>query len=128
MSRTLGLFIASQAPLEAFSRELAGLLSLHWTKAGSSSEPRLEWRGAGFDLILSEHEFESRHGLAFPNYKYYLCFYQHNSKTPESASRLVDAAARRMFKTLRLKGRWPLLLVEDVNEKLAEYSPQSQKL
>lgn len=128
MSRTLGLFIASPTPLESFSGELEALLSLSWTRAGSPSEPRMEWRGEGFDMILSEHEFKNYQDLAFQNYKYYLCLCPHGSQTPESAARLLDAAARRLFETLRLKGHWPLLLVEDVNEKLAEYAPRPQKL
>ncbi len=124
MSQSMDIFVDADAPITTFILELELLLAVKFQLRSREDEIWYEVDSPKLVLTVGEHEFESDDGLNFEDYRYNIALWPINYKTEEEWAQIRNEAAQRIFQQLKATQKYSLILVDDVQVKLAEFSPQ----
>ena len=124
MSQSMDIFVDADEPLTTFVLELESLLAVKFQLCSREDEIWYEVNSPKLVLTVGEHEFENDGGLNFEDYRYNIALWPINYKTEEEWAQIRNEAAQRIFQQLKATQKYSLILVDDVQVKLAEFSPQ----
>jgi hypothetical protein len=124
MSQSMDIFVGANEPLTTFVLELESLLAVKFQLRSREDEIWYEVDSPKLVLTVGEHEFENDGGLNFEDYRYNIALWPINYKTEEEWAQIRNEAAQRIFQQLKATQKYSLILVDDVQVKLAEFSPQ----
>lgn len=114
------IFIASDLPIEAFVAEVAEVLGKSFEVRHYEDEPDVYvHQSDGLGLMLYRHDYENDADLVFDAHQYCIDI----AGGPTRAD--VDRQARALYAELRADGRYPLMLVDDVQFEIDRFTPSS---
>lgn len=120
MTTTSTVFAASPATLQSVSDEVERVFGVPLVQVDD------EWRGAKIDgarvFVREGHPYEADCEMDFPRYSIEVRFLRGHPVRPGAE----DEAAARLFAALRVKGRYPLLLAEDLQQRIDSFEPPSE--
>jgi hypothetical protein len=123
MSQSLDIFVDTDEPLVALVHELESLLGVQFRLRTRQDETWYESATPHLVLTVGEHEFENDRDLNFEDYRYAISLRPIHYKTIAEWNQVRNDAAQRVFQALKATNKHCLMLVDDVQVKLAEYSP-----
>jgi hypothetical protein len=123
MAQRLGIFVDTSDSLAAFVRELELLLGIEFQMASADDEIWYQFADPTIVLTVGEHPFENDHDLNFEDYRYDISVRPINYTTPEEWRARREDAAYSIFHKLMATQKYPLLLVDNLQIKLAEFVP-----
>lgn len=121
MGKTIDLFLDADIDLATLVRDLESLYASKATLAGSNGETWYQFDNSKVAFTVGEHDLINDQGMHFEDYRYQVQMWP-LSKSEEGYERL-NAFAQQMYKRLKAKHKYALLLTDDVQAKLAEYHP-----
>jgi len=124
MSQSMDIFVDADEPITTFVLELESLLDVKFQLRTREGEIWYEYDSSKLVLTVGEHEFENDGGLNFEDYRYNIALWPINYKTEAEWHKTRNDAAYRIFQQLKAVQKYHLLLVDDVQVRLAEFSPQ----
>jgi hypothetical protein len=124
MSRSIDIFVDSQAPLGVFVREIELLLGVKLQRRSESGETWYEFRDPRIVLTIGEHDLENDRDMNFADYRYDFSVRALNVKTEEERKQWREEFARAAFEKLKATRRYPLMMVENLGVKLDEFRPE----
>jgi len=124
MSKSIHLFIDTKSGLETLAQEVSGLLRINLHQCADAYETWYEYDNATTVLTLGTHDFENDQGMNFEAYRYDIELRALNLGEPEEREQRLADLVKFVYQKLKATQRYPLLLVDDLQVKLAEFSPQ----
>ena len=126
MSRSMHLFLATKSGLEPLAQEISSLLRMNLQRCADAHETWYEYEDATTVLTLGTHDFENDREMNFEDYQYDIELRALNlGESEEREQRLADLV-KFVYQTLKATQKYHLLLVDNLQVKLAEFSPQSR--
>jgi hypothetical protein len=125
MSQSLDIFVNSDELLVTLVQELESLLGIQFQLRSRQDESWYEAATPNLVLTLGEHEFENDRELNFEDYRYAISLRPIRYKTEVQWHQIRNEAAQRIFQALKAMNKYHLMLVDDVQVKLAEFHPTS---
>ena len=123
MSRSVDIFVKADAPLEDFVRRAEAILGFDLRRIEEDPEPYYEFRDDRVVLTAGTHDLENDRDMSFEDFPYHLSIRALNLGTEEQRRTRREAFARTVFDKLKATGAYELMLVDDVQTKLEEFSP-----
>jgi len=124
MARSVHLFIDANISLEALAREISTLLRIDLERRTDAYETWYEYADATTMLTLGTHDFENDQDLNFAAYRHDIELRALNLGEPEEREQRLADLVKFVYQKLKATQKYPLLLVDDLQVKLAEFSPQ----
>lgn len=124
MSKSIHLFIDANSGLEALAQEVSFLLSINLQRRADLHDAWYEYEDATTVLTLGTHDFGNDHDMNFEDYRYDIELRALNLDTPEEREQRLADLVKFVYQKLRATQKYPLLLVDDLQVKLAEFLPQ----
>lgn len=124
MSQSLDIFVDAYEPITTFVLELESLLDIKFQLRTREDEIWYEVDRPKLVITMGEHEFENDSDLNFEDYRYNISLRPINYATEAEWAQIRNDAAQYIFNQLKATQKYRLLLVDDVQVKLAEFSPQ----
>lgn len=122
MSKTLDIFVNTSKNLQEFAQDVASRLNIVLTPHATDDEVWYEYQNERVILTLGEHSFENDRDMLFENYRYHLSIRALNIGTEDERVQSRIQFAIHVFYTLRVSERYSLLLVDDLQTKMREFS------
>lgn len=124
MSWSLGIYADADEPLEEFAANVEGALAIRLERRSDAHSVWYDYDDPLFYLMIYEHELENDRDPRFEDYRYEIALWPKRGSHPEEVmERWRTVLAPAMFEKLKATGRYDLMLVEEVQRKLAEYHP-----
>jgi len=124
MSRSMHLFIDTKSSLATLAQEVSSLLRINLQRRADAHETWYEYDDATTVLTLGTHDFENDRDMNFEDYRYDIELRALNLDTPEEREQRLADLVKVVYQKLKATQKYPLLLVDDLQVKLAEFSPQ----
>ncbi|MDQ3249372.1 MAG: hypothetical protein M3Q45_09210 [Chloroflexota bacterium] len=121
----MDIFVDANEPLTVLICELEAILNIKFQLRAREDETWYEHSSPNLVLTVGQHEFENDRDIPFENYQYNIALWPINYATEAEWHKLRNDAAQRIFQQLKATHKYRLLLVDDVQVKLAEFSPQA---
>lgn len=122
MSKTLDIFVNTSKNLREFTQDVESRLNIVLTPRTTDDETWYEYQNEQVIFTLGKHTFENDRALLFENYRYHLSIRALNIGAEDERAQSCVHFATDVFFTLRFSERYSLLLVEDMQTKLREFS------
>jgi hypothetical protein len=126
MSQPLDIFVDTTMPLSDFVHELESLLGIEFEYVSADDEVWYVFDNPEIVLTVGTHTFENDRDLRFEEYRYDIELRPLNYRTESEWRERREKYAQLVFRALQATQKYPLLLVDDLQVKLAEYSPRSE--
>lgn len=127
MSYHLGIFVDSDETLEQFAREVERVLDIPLEGRSDEYETWYEYDGPEVYLSVREHDLENNLDLRFEDYRYDIAIWPRRiPPIDETRRRWRTELAPALFEKFKATRRYPVMLVEGVQHKLAEYHPAAE--
>ena len=123
MSQSMDIFVVTNESLTAFISALESLLNVKFQVRSRQDETWYEHVAPQLILVASEHSFENDRDLNFEEYRYDISLRPINYKSEADWKQIRSAAADQLFQRLKATDRYGLMLVDDVQRKMAEFHP-----
>ena len=125
MSKSMDIFVDTEESLTVFIHELESLLKVSFELHMRGDEIWYEEvDNPKLVLTAGGHEFENDRDMNFEDYRYNISLRPINYKTKAEWEQIRNDAAQRIFQQLKATQKYSLMWVDDVQVKLAEFSPQ----
>jgi hypothetical protein len=124
MSTATDIFVDSHESLEDFVGELESLLNIKAKRFSRGEDIWYELKGERTLLIVVEHDLVNDSGMNFEDYRYEVEVSAINIiKDPDERLKWQNEAARMVFNKLKEMGKYPILLVDNLQVKLDAFHP-----
>ncbi len=123
MARTLDIFIASDILVETLRKEITSILNIKLQPRSDGAETFFEFRDAQVVLTLGTHDLENDRDIHFEDYRYQLSVRARNIKNEVQRRKWCEEFAYSAYRKLKATGKYRLMLVDDIQVKLAAFSP-----
>ncbi|MFN8496108.1 MAG: hypothetical protein U0350_51425 [Caldilineaceae bacterium] len=124
MSQSLDIFVDTDESLVGFVRELESLLNIKFEMVTTDYETWYEFANSEIVATVGGHDFENDCDIEFENYRYDIALRPINYETAAEWQERREKYANRIFDKLKATQRYQLLLVDNLQVKLAEFSPR----
>ena len=121
MSWSIHIFADAPIPVEAFIADVENLFSMVFTYRSDEYNAWYEYNDATVNVTAGVHDFVNDSDIAFEDYHFDVDFWPHYSYEEAVREKWRAEIAPAYFEKLKATGRYSLMLVEDVQLKLAEY-------
>lgn len=119
-----GIHLDSANDLNTVAADVGRVLGLPLASRSDDGDIWYEHADAEVYETLGQNTLEGSPALPLGSYRYHLALWPRRGSTPDETERLWrEEKAPALFQRLRATGRYPLLLIEGVQTKLAEYHP-----
>ena len=122
MSKTTDIFVDSEKSLDSLVKDVESLLNVGLQLVCEHQENWYEFRNSQVSMTLGEHEFDSDRDLNFEDYRYWISIRSLNFQTEAEHQKQRDDFANLLFEKLKATRQYSLMLVEDLQVKLEEFS------
>lgn len=123
MSQTLDIFVEAETPLPVFVNELESLLGIKFEYVAADDETWYAFDNPEVALTVGAHPFENDQDLRFEDYRYDIEIRPLNYRTETEWRERREKYARLIFRALQSTQQYGLLLVDNLQTKVAEFSP-----
>ena len=123
MSRSIKIFIDSSLPLERLAEDLKLVLHLDFQQRQDRDETYFEAVGAPAYMTFGTHDFENDGDLHFQNYRFDLSIEAPYPPEGEESPTSEEVLSRRIYDVLRASGRYRIMLVDNLQSKIEQFSP-----
>lgn len=122
MSKTTDIFVDSEKSLDSLVKDVESLLNVSFKFVGDNEESWYEFSNSQISMTLGNHEFESDIDLNFEDYPYWINIRSLNFQTEAEHHKQRDDFANFLYEKLKATRQYSLMLVEDLQVKLEEFS------
>ena len=124
MSWSLGILVDVDESLEEFAKHVEDELAIRLERKSDAHSVWYDYDDPRIYLVVYEHELENDRDLRFEDYRYEIALWPERGENPERVQeQWRTELGPAMFEKLKATGRYDLMLVEEVQRKLAEYHP-----
>jgi hypothetical protein len=123
--RSIDIFAESEVPLEDFVKDIEKLLEIKLQRISDGEEIVYEFRDPRVVFTVGTHDLANDREMNFEDYRYHLSARALNISTEEERKKWRDEFARVIFQKLKTTQNYHLMLVEDIQVKLAEFHPEA---
>lgn len=124
MSRSMHIFLDANCDLATLAKEIGRLLQLQWERRVDPYETWYEYADETKGLTLGVHEFENDQDMNFEAYRYDIELRVFHWNDPEEYEQTLTGLANTIYQKLQSIQKYPLMLVDDLQVKLGEFSPR----
>jgi len=125
MSTNIDIFVDAQTGLEEFAAELEILLQIKLTRIDENAEIYYAFRNSQIDMTLGTHEFDNDRDMNFEDYNYDISVRALNLESEEKRKQWRERFAFEIFEKLKATDKYDLMMIENIQIKLAEFHPKS---
>ena len=125
MPRSIDIFVESEVSLEDFVQDIEKLLEIKLQRISNGEEIFYEFRDPRVVFTVGTHDLVNDREMNFEDYRYHLSARALNISTEEERQKWRDEFARDIFQKLKTTQNYHLMLVEDIQVKLAEFHPEA---
>jgi hypothetical protein len=127
MSRSMGVFVATDISLEELVADLADTLGVEFKRISDSVGIRFEAFTPPELLLVYKNDIENSTRIPFEDYRYEIAIWAEGFADHKERDRVLLLLARARMETLEKQGKYRLMLVDDLQRKLDEFVPDSVK-
>ena len=124
MSTNIDIFVNAPVGLESFVREIETLLRIKLQLVTNNIETYYTFRNSQVELTVGKHEFDNDRDLNFEDYDYDISVRALNIEDEAKRKAWRESLAYDTFEKLKAEQKYDLLMVENVQIKLAEFHPK----
>jgi hypothetical protein len=125
MSTCIGVFVKTTEELEPFANAVGLLLGITFESGlNGYDEPCYVSRDGRRTVRIDRHQLEDDRDMSFERYQYEIEVQAY--RVADDYESVQEQYARSIYEKLRETKKYPLMLVFDVQRKLAEYDPASE--
>jgi hypothetical protein len=121
MSWNVNLFVRGAASLAELVSQIERTTSFVFDVEHHGEETWFEYRDATVLITIGDHELSNDRDLTFEDYPFQIAFSSMINSDPVGGKRTCLDIARRLFETLQATEDYDLLLVENLQVKIASY-------
>jgi hypothetical protein len=125
MSRSVDIFVKSAAEIANFALDIESLFNIKLQLISNRQEFWYEFRNHQISLSLGTHDLENDRDMNFEDYPYHISVRAININTEKERQKWCDDFALFVFDKFKSTNKYSLMLVEDLQKKLEEFSPIS---
>lgn len=123
MSKSLDIFVKPKTEMENFIKQIEFLLGIKLRLIYDENENWYEYQNSTINLTLGTHEFENDKNMNFEDYDYYISIRSLNIEMEEKREKWRNDFAQNIFNKLKETQKYQIMLVDDLQKKLEEFSP-----
>jgi len=123
VSWSVNIFVGTSVSLEDVAAEVKSILGMDLTRTHKDAEETYELAAPNYILALGRHDLVNNKGIPFEECPIQIGFWATDVPDWDTSRRECLRVARSIFEVLKVRGRYRLLLVRNVQELLEDYSP-----